>query len=185
MSNTIPIGGVDLWAHLVKATKLTCDIEKQSHYRDSKIQKMPLHGSPIKAKQKGFGSMLWQGANAPLSPPIKSRSKTLNSFEQYKRIFENGALIRAELPPVSVARGESIIVKGDLKPAIPDSLIAVEFTHREKRVIRFTKTSEGGVYTAYLRAPSPGIWQVQASYDGNMTYGKSKSNYCRYEVKGD
>jgi M6 family metalloprotease-like protein len=146
----IPIGGVDLWAHLVEATTLTCDIEGQGHYRDSTIQKEPF-----------------------------------DSFEQYKRIFENGALIRAELPPVSIARGESIVVKGRLTPAIPDSVIAVEFTHTEKRVIRFTKTSESGEYTAYLKAPSPGIWQVQASYDGNMTYGKSKSNYCRYEVKGD
>jgi hypothetical protein len=158
----IPIGGVEVWTHLVKPTQLTCDTG-QTRAAQRETSQPP--GTPgLRDKQ-----------------PRKANPMKL---EDLRKIVEDGQLIHPELPPAYARSGEAITVTGRLSPEIPGSVIAVEMTGETgKRFLEITKTEKDGTYRAVFKIPGSGLWQIKGYYDGDQQYGKSESNACRVIVR--
>lgn len=154
----IPIGGVELWTHLVKPTNLTCDL-----------------GQARTLLQETVPPSLFPGLREAKSRKVKPLKST-----DTRRILTDSQLVRPEAPPASGRAGEPLVVTGKLSPEIPGSIVAVEMTgSKEERFLEITKTEKDGTYRVPFKLPGAGLWRIKAYYDGDQTYGKSESNECR------
>ena len=164
----IPIGGVDVWTRLTRATRLTCGNERNEAYAD-----------PTGLNEIGLLNPL--GLLDP-KKPVTQIGKKEDYTDLYRRLFTFGSLVRQELFPQAVAIGHSLVVNGRIDPVIPGAVIAVEFTSEKDRALFLVKANDKGNFRAEFKKAGPGRWQARAYFDGDNVNGKSESDFCRYQI---
>jgi M6 family metalloprotease-like protein len=170
----IPIGGVEVWTHLVDKTSLDCKVGRREGERR---RQGAVEDNGQRQRHPPLDAMGAKLMPRPEQPPSSS------SIERTRALIDRGALVRAEPPPFDIAIGDVVLVSGRLDPDVAGSIIAVELFAGETRAVELTKTDGRGNYAVAFRAPAPGIWQVQASFAGDMRRGTAQSRFCRVLVR--
>ena len=150
----IPIGGVELWAHLTNATELTIDVR-------SKTSGGPQNVPDGRDKENRLGLRADPRADVP--------KKLVDHF------FVRNALVRGAQAEVSSVVGEPVVVSGQLTPAVADATIAIEFSLDGRQEIQLEKTDQTGRYITRFVPSTPGHWTAQAFFAGNRTLAAADS----------
>lgn len=162
----VPIGGIDIWTHLVKDTLLTCRI------------------ADAKPKRDPVADRLLEDA---LTPPTLERAKQRPLSKENERTQALGPadihtlfpLVMKPEPDADAPRGAAV-VEGELVPALGNALIAVEMTNNGKRRIEFVRTDRSGGWRVKVPSGGRGRTVVQAFFDGDAEHGRAQSGQCTF-----
>lgn len=153
----IPLGGVEVWTHLTRPTKLTCDLN-------------PNPDGPAPGVDKE-------------EPGIPPRPEMPNGqVNPGEVLFERGALVRKPQRPPEIPVGQLIVVGGWLVPPVAGTQVAVEFTSDGKRVLQFAKTDGKGFYMLRTPIGNVGTWRLQAFFAGDQTREAAESPIRQFRV---
>jgi M6 family metalloprotease-like protein len=168
----IPIGGIDVWTHLVKATRLTCQLEGEK--TPTAPPKTEASRGPAAARQmRDLESMTAARAKRGLTPA------------EAESILKEGSMVKPPVKLPTVPPGTVVVVTGLLEPAVDGAPIAVELTGPKSREgqVQLVKTGPKGEYRARLKPPAAGRWSVQSYFAGDATLGQSDSGQCPFVVR--
>lgn len=170
----IPIGGIDVWTHLVRDTQLTCRIAGTQQVVDTGLDRA-LRDALAPPKDAGLRP------RKPDAPPVLTHVPRPTKIDP-ARIHTLFPLVRRpEREPV-VPRGR-VVVEGQLRPAIAGAVIAIEVKSGNKRRVEFVKTDANGNYRFVSAENPPGRTVVQAFFDGDRTHGESQSGFCAFMAR--
>ena len=167
----VPIGGIDIWTHLARPTRLTCRVAG-THT----AEKTPGIGPrDAIAPEKNAGLLpkpATKPGEAPKYPPKMDPAK----------LHELGSIVRRPEPEPRVAPGR-VAIEGHLTPATSGEVIAVELTQNGKRRLEFVKTDEKGRYVLTTdKLLGRGRVVAQAFYSGGGENGQAESGFCPFLI---
>ena len=167
----VPIGGIDVWTHLTKSSRLTCDLKNNGRQSTSIKSQNPINAL-------SFGLAPKPGK---VSAPYPSKHpSTLKDFEKF---FAQSSVVNTEPKPTKVSQGELINAKGHLEPGFSGAVIAVDFIMENQIVTQLTNTDANGLWSATYDPSSSGTWEVKAYYAGDSIHAAAESNRCRFDVE--
>jgi M6 family metalloprotease-like protein len=165
----VPIGGIDIWTHLARPTRLTC------HVGGVRSVQPTLTIAP--------GDAIAPAGNAGLLPkPGTKPGETPGYLPKMDptRLQELGAIVRRPEPEPRVVPGR-FSIEGQLTPATAGAVIAIELTQNGKRRLEFVRTDDNGHYS--FRADKflgRGRTVAQAFYSGGGESGEAESGFCPF-----
>ena len=167
----VPIGGIDIWTRLVNDTRLTCRIAGTKGVIDENLQRA------VRDALKARGPFSPKRQDAKLSA-VQPQGGALDPTS-IQTLFP---LVQRPAPEPVYSR-EPVTVEGQLTPAIPGAVIAVEVTSNGQSHVEFAKADDNGWWRYTTRENASGRTVVQAFYDGDATHGGSQSPQCAFLVK--
>jgi hypothetical protein len=160
----IPIGGIDVWAHLSTRSQLTCDSNGSNLLQDGPAADGPEAGLAPSAPTLDPGRPI-AGAGA---------------LEQW---FLDASLVGPLPEPVAVGLADVILAEGRLQPGFSGATIAVDFRSGATRETRLVQTDAQGRWSAQFDPATGGLWEVKAHFAGDLSRAAASSNRCRYQVE--
>lgn len=175
----IPIGGIDVWTHLVKQTRLTCRVagakEETNANLTRALREALTPGKPFSPKRQ--------------RPPILTRGQKKLSVPQREGAALDPTSIQTFFPIVQrpaqdpVFPREPVTIEGEISPAIEGAVLALDVTADGRSRVEYVKVEDGGKWRYTTSGKETGRIVVQAFYDGDATYGESQSGFCSFFVK--
>lgn len=170
----VPIGGIDVWTHLARETRLTCRVAGLKQMVDTGLDRAIRDAlAPPKANA---------GLRPKTGEPDDKQYDPKRPRLDPSKIHEVFPLVRRPESEPVVRRGR-VTIEGQLTPAIAGAVIAVEVRQGKKSRVEFVKTDATGNYRIVTAGNLPGRTAVQAFYDGDREHGKSESGFCAFIVK--
>lgn len=194
----VPIGGVEVWTHLVDRTRVTCRIGEQAGGRPRpKLDPRLRYLTPtLKMLEEGLvkpnGVRTGDDATREQSTPARlpkgvllgGQGETSPAVAAARLLLDQTSLIRPEPEPANVSSNEALVVRGETLPAIANATIAVEIRALDgKHHVALVKTGRDGRYATRLKPLGKGEAIVQAHYAGDMVHGTAESEQCRVIVQ--
>ena len=168
----IPIGGIDVWTHLVKATRLTCQLDADKSPAptpNKEVQPYPAAARSIRDLERMTAAKAKKG----LTPA------------EAERILIEGSLVRPPVAAPTVPPGRPVVVTGVLDPAVDGAPIAVELVGPKGKgnQLQLVKAGPKGEYRALFKPQGAGRWSIQSYFAGDATLGQSDSGQCPFVVR--
>ncbi len=211
----VPIGGVEVWTHLVDKTALTCRIgdipNKQGRPKlNPKFKELrpaldnlgkafltptpdqkpaaPGAKDALAARDPSgaqLGALRDQfAARLPPNVILGGKGEISPAVIRARSILAETALIRPEPDPMRVSANTAVVVAGELSPAVPGAIIALEMrTSGNKGYVQHVKTDAAGRYLGRLKPLGVGEAVVTAHFAGDNTRGAAESRQCRVIVQ--
>lgn len=158
-----PIGGVDVWTHLVNPSQLTCEV---------------VAPPPTRLGASGPARAL------RLTPAVASGEEELSLAAQ---INPKPPILRPGPGPLLLRSpefkaGTQFTVRGKLTPAVDDAIISVEFATAGYGEMRFAKAGPTGEYRVAFATTKVGTWTAQAFFAGNDTLARADSPRRAFKI---
>ncbi len=198
----VPIGGVEVWTHLVDRTKITCRIGeaavpqdrpkfdprlKDLRQRIDELQNGLINpGAKARAKadrklpilkdklEARLPKNMIVGGKGEISPAVASAREFLNAT----------SLIRPEPDPITVSQREAVLISGEISPAISGATVAIEIRNLERKsYVAHAKTDRAGRYQLRMKPIGAGEIILQAFFDGDGTHAAAESRQCRVNAQ--
>lgn len=172
----IPIGGIEVWTHLVKPTRLTCNLDRRgySSHNTEPTEQVGKTTSPGDLQDLAMPGVRVRAG--------KVEQEIAPKILEANRIFEMGSIVKRPIEPLRFSVGTTIEVQGQLTPATVGALIGVEITTQKGRQFKLVKTGDNGQYRALFAAVSPGRWVAQAFFSGDMVLAAADSDRCEFII---
>ncbi|MDX2512114.1 MAG: hypothetical protein QNK25_08715 [Desulfobacterales bacterium] len=165
----IPIGGIDIWTHLTKSSRLILNCNASSGSGRRILVDLDTQTD---------------GASDGLASPEPGEI-TIDPVTADKAIslFSTGALVGPELESSSIGPGESITITGQLFPGFSGATIAVDFTTDGQIETKLTTTNPDGSWSVSHDPAIGGLYEVKAYFAGDAEHAAAESNRCRFDVE--
>lgn len=162
----VAIGGVDMWTHLCRPSKLTCAIR-----RDRLPPLVDPNAAPAPLRILGLD----MGRSTILNRPSGRLDLT-------DAIFLDKVFVPAAHDVPNYNSGERIWVAGQITPVLQNALIAVETSVGTVRQTQHVKTDQNGRCQIDFRPKVDGLWTVQAFFPGDRIFESSEAPAILFNV---
>jgi hypothetical protein len=173
----VPIGGIDVWTHLVRKTRLDCQLLGAGEDYRPPEDRTEREGAPGPANEQERAMPGVVVKRGRVSMP------TQRAVVDPQRLLAASAVVKRPVRLPRVTLGDEVTAAGQLTPAVQGAVIAVEFRSARGSKVQLVKTSRTGVYRAVYRPDAAGRWLAQAFFSGDMTLGAAESRLCSFVVK--
>lgn len=169
----IPLGGIDVWTHLTKSSRLVLNCNESTG-----------SGRRIVTDPATETDETIMGLDAPDSPDPDTEPMTA---EKALSLFSTGALVGPGHDSSVIGPEESLEITGQLFPGFSGATIAVDFTLEGEIETVLTTTNPDGTWSVTHDPAVGGLYEVKAYFAGDTTHAAAESNRCRFDVerKGD
>jgi len=200
----VPIGGVEVWTHLVDRTRLTCRIGDIANPQnrptlDPRLKdlrptlknlgdQVPLDG----AVRKGVAGAVSASraiqeqlaARLPKDVVVGGKGEIAPQVAEARKLLGATSLIRPEPEPMRASANSPVVVAGELTPAVAGAAIAVEMRAAGgEGYVQLTKTDSAGRYVLRMKPLGSGEAVVRAHFAGDNRRGAAESGDCRVIVQ--
>lgn len=164
----VPIGGIDVWTHLVRRTALTCH----------------LRGTRREGREPALAPSSTQSAPqaSPMDPADATRKEPGVALKLTPDQLADIAPRVQRPEPIPQISRRTLVLEGELTPPTAGAIIAVEFRKGAGQNLVYAKTDGRGHYEARFDAPTRGEWVAQSFFAGDTILGAAESNPCRVIV---
>ena len=162
----VAIGGVEMWTHLCKPTKLTCDVR-----REPLPPLVPPNAAPVPVRVLGLD----MGRVAMLNPPRGNVALT-------DAIFREKVFVSAVHDAPTYYSGDKLYIAGQITPAIQNAVVAVELSIGATRQTQHVKTDQNGRYQVEFTPRVNGLWSAQAFFPGDRTFESSEALATTFNI---
>ena len=119
-------------------------------------------------------------AHCPLFSPDNSRIYFVGEWWGWE-VLET--TISCSLSSSTVSLGDPATVSGSIEPSIPGANVTLTFTNPSgSSITRYLTTEADGGYHHSYEPSEPGMWRVEASWDGDSGHHASRSQSIEFSV---
>lgn len=187
----IPIGGVEVWTHLVEKTTLECKVgNRYTLESEGKNEEEP---APTESGQIQLRPGSNKATRPAMSPPEEAKLRVPQNHgrdaaptvvRDALSYMDSSALIRPETQAQLVQKdADSIAVAGRLVGPAADKIIAVQLSNGTEKETVFTKTNNDGIFVSRFGTPAAGEWKIRAYFDGDILLQSAERNCGRILVQ--